>query len=286
MRAKKGNTDNNIISWLSASKVKGLPSFYFDMPGDNPPKKMYKYTSFKRAFDILTSNKIYFANLSELNDPFEGLITLDFSTDEKTRISLEQINKIAHIFKINFPKVKKLQQAFVNDPVMKHKFTHSVANEFREKSRLGVCCLTDTYQSLPMWSHYADNHTGCCLMFDFSNYSNQDRNKRFPFHNMEKIKYQKNLPMNNFLLPRAYYKSCEWEYEHEWRAVMFDEDIPPIKESNGAGLYSLNGFLSKIILGHNMEDAYKKVIKAAARQRNISVQQASPKLYKYGMRST
>ena len=85
------------------------------------------------------------------------------------------------------------------------------------------------------------------------------------------------------------YKSIEWEYEQEWRAVMFDKNVSrelsPFlsKKSNGADFYSLGNFLREVILGNKMSDTHKKCIMLAAKQRNISVRQASPKLYEYGI---
>ena len=69
----------------------------FDIPStfDIPPKKMYKYTSFDRALDILKRNKIYFANLSALNDPFERLVTLGFDAPERRRTFIENMVKKA-----------------------------------------------------------------------------------------------------------------------------------------------------------------------------------------------
>ena len=186
----------------------------------------------------------------------------------------------------------------MDDPSEANIFARNVVNRWQEEDSTGFCCLTDTYQSLPMWAHYADNHAGCCLVFDFSKYSDQRLQKdRFPFHYMKKIEYQVSLPKHNMdsIRHEYSYKSHEWEYEHEWRAVMFDKSVPRqllrpnsflTRESNGAGLYPLGDFLHGVILGYKMKNDDKKDINVAARQRGIFVQQASPELYKYGMRLT
>ena len=255
---------------------------------DKPPEKMYKYTSFRRAFNMLTDNKIYFSKFSEFNDPFDGLMTLDLSTDKKKNDFIASAKLLVTTLGKNWTADEKQEQEFVNNQVEVDAFARTTADELREESIVGFCCLTKTSQSLPMWAHYADNHTGCCLIFDFSKYSHHNWDERFPFHHMKRIKYQKNLPTHELSQIWHYYahKSHEWKYEQEWRAVMFKNAYPSsflTQASNGAGFYELNNFLCGVILGYKMEDAYKEVIKAVARQRDIYVQQASRKLYEYGI---
>ena len=272
-------------------EIRGLHSY--ESPVDKPPKTMYKYTSFKRTFDILLNNKIYFAKSLEFNDPFDGPFTLDYSTPESRRAIVKDIEQNAP--EKNWLIDEKQKQAFIKNP-HHDAFILDARNKFQKEDPAGFCCLTDTCQSMPMWAHYAANHSGCCLVFDFSKHSQKSPKDDFPFYWMKKIKYQKDLPKYSTGRIWHYYayKSCEWEYEHEWRAVMFGKKtlcrLPPdsflYRETNGAGLYSLGNFLHGVILGHKMEEAFKEVIKVAARQRGIVVQQASPEVYEYGIRLT
>ena len=259
---------------------------------DEPLQTMYKYTSFKSAFNILKSNEIYFAKLSEFNDPFDGLITLGLRTTEKRKAFIENYKKAALERGRNSPIDKDAEQIFINDQGMADRLARGVADDLVRTNPYGFCCLTNTCQSLPMWAHYADNHTGCCLVFDFSTYSRQKEEECFPFNYMKEIKYHDDLPTHNMEGAWHYYahKSREWEYEHEWRAIMHDKESLQqhypnsflSKKSNGSGLYPCN-FLRGVILGDKMEDAYKEVIKIVAHQRKIYVQQASRKLYEYGI---
>ena len=264
-----------------------------DLDYDEPLKTMYKYASFKSAFNILKSNEIYFAKLSEFNDPFDGLMTPDLGTIEKRKIFIENAKKRAIELERNWIMDKNLEQTIVNNQEVADHFARAVADDLMAIDSQGFCCLTDTCQSLPMWAHYADNHAGCCLVFDFSTYSSQKQQEEcFPFNYMKEIKYHDDLPTHNMEGVWHYYghKSREWEYEHEWRAIMYKKEILQqhypdsflSKKSNGSGLYPCN-FLCGVILGDKMEDAYKEVIKIVARQRGIYVRQASRKLYEYGI---
>ena len=263
-----------------------------DLDYDEPLKTMYKYASFKSAFNILKSNEIYFAKLSEFNDPFDGLMTPGLSTIEERKTFIENAKKTALEQGSNSTISKDLEQMVMNNQETADQLARTVADGLVKIDSHGFCCLTNTCQSLPMWAHYADNHTGCCLVFDFSTYSRQKEEKCFPFNYMKEIKYHDHLPMHNMERVWHYYghKSREWEYEHEWRAIMYKKEILQehypnsflSEKSNGSGLYPCN-FLCGVILGDKMEDAYKEVIKIVARQRGIYVQQASRKLYEYGI---
>lgn len=35
------------------------------------------------------------------------------------------------------------------------------------KDAVRVVCLSEVYDSMLMWSHYAQNHTGYCIEYDF-----------------------------------------------------------------------------------------------------------------------
>ena len=267
---------------------KDMPKFIYD----KPPEKMYKYTSFKGAYSILKSNKIYFAKLSEFNDPFDGLVTPDLSTIEKRKHFIEGVKQILRNLGNAWP-MDIFEQTILHDQKAANDFARDMGDKSVKTDPHGFCCLTNTYQSLPMWAHYADNHIGCCLVFDFSAYSSQKQPEElFPFNHMREIKYQDKLPMYDVNPLWHYYahKSPEWQYEHEWRAIMYDKKVSQAhypnsflsRESNGPGFYPCN-FLCGVILGDKMEDAYKEVIKIVARQRGIYVQQASRKVYEYGI---
>ena len=256
---------------------------------DKPPETMYKYTSSTRALEILMNNKIYFAKSLEFNDPFDGQITLDIDTPEKRIIFIENLERKHRII---IPIKEK--QEFINNSSGADELARAIVNKWQEANSTGICCLTNTCQSLPMWAHYANNHTGCCLVFDFSKYSNQKLLKdNFPFYWIKKIEYQTDLPKYNMSdMCDYFHKSREWEYENEWRAIMFDKNMSfrpnadVYREYHGVGFYSLGNFLCGVILGYRMTKTAQQKIIDAARQRDIYVQQASPEVYKYGMRLT
>lgn len=68
-----------------------------------------------------------------------------------------------------------------------------------------------------MWSHYAENHKGICVEYDFRNY-------RKVLH-LEKVKYANDVvkfPQGGFEGFNRIFctKALSWSYEHEWRLIL------------------------------------------------------------------
>lgn len=87
----------------------------------------YKYRSVSNLryfLDILSYRRLYLASYSELNDPIEGAYRLIKSKN------------------YNDNWLKLLQS---------------------ERNKIHICSLSQTYNNILMWSHYADSHKGCCI---------------------------------------------------------------------------------------------------------------------------
>ena len=268
-----------------------------DYPFDrNPPESLYKYTTACSAVKILMTNKIYFSTPTEFNDPFDALPVLNMKTKEDRKSCMENMeNRIKHEGSPPIPDWNNKKHKIINDQKCADNFAIQYTKGIQKLDKTGFCCLSSVNDSLPMWAHYADNHTGCCLIFNFRNY-NFNPEKFFPFLLMKKIEYRDDLPkhdMNNLASnPEYVYKFIEWAYEHEWRSVMHDSSIdefsknhPIGRKCTGYGLYNLpENILHGVILGCKMKDDYKNVVIEAARYRKTKVYQAIPELYDYGMK--
>lgn len=99
---------------------------------------------------------------------------------------------------------------------------------------IGILCLTEKYDNLPMWAHYANNHNGFVIEFDeMHTFFNQHNNPKKLIGHVNKVCYSLRRPefmlydsnlndsenldnwINNFL----FLKSSMWEYEQEWRMI-------------------------------------------------------------------
>lgn len=180
-------------------------------------------------------DKELFKNIFEADDWYDRL--LDFVAQdeaERMNISSEQVKKILN-----------------NTIMLQREDLNNAVNEASiELNR--IACLTIKKDNLPMWTHYAKQHTGVCIEYDTSNIQNAlTINRLFP------VRYQNNfmdaisyMMRNNdkkftFFDNIAIHKLKDWEYEQEWRLLLnkgqlFDspEQVPmELKKTRSAILF-------------------------------------------------
>jgi len=123
------------------------------------PIKLYKYRPINKfLIDSLVNGSIYFANPNELNDPF------DCKVDIKTSIS----NAAKHLDRVNALKLLGL----LEDRELFDRLQDDI-------NRLGICSFSGIFMCNPnevlMWTHYANNHRGVCIKYEFpNNFVDQD----------------------------------------------------------------------------------------------------------------
>jgi hypothetical protein len=117
--------------------------------------------------------------------------------------------------------------------------------------KMGIFCLSGKKDSILMWSHYAENHKGVCLMFDTTKDSNF-------FKGLRKVNYSSNYISYTYVsTPKTlskvlYQKSLDWKYEDEYRIISPD----------GRGLKPISKLaLVGIIFGCRCESSNKIKIK-------------------------
>jgi hypothetical protein len=137
----------------------------------------------------------------------------------------------------------------------------------RVQNTYKICSLTERLDSLPLWAHYAKNHTGFAMEYDF---------KSLPFDDLMGISLwpvlykgifdatdmvrgvAKGESFNNmFALMSALHKSPDWSYEEEWRLVLVDGSNQPPRNFRVP--------LKAVYLGSKIsDDDAVKVVEAAA----------------------
>lgn len=169
--------------------------------------------------------------------------------------------KIYKYHSININLLKSLQKKAnwysridqLNDPYELYfidKTGTSVYEDF--KRTLCLCCFSKNMNSILMWSHYADNHKGVCLEWDFDN----DKNKG----GFYEVEYENNIiTLNEVELNRGYLslnvntngkflktKFQTWEHEEEIRMIRYEDDLK-LKGNYG----NFPGELTAIYFGRN-----------------------------------
>jgi hypothetical protein len=211
--------------------------------------------------DILLLNRMWAANPTTFNDPFDCYPHVDLTgTYEEARAFMER-----SITRTGRAISKERQHGLATD-IERDGFITMMdglqpQDVFRESiSQFGIVSLAQCNSDILMWSHYAENHTGVCLEF---------ATDVEPFIKAQKVRYKVERPRfrplnrdRSDLIERVLlYKAKFWEYEHEWRYVRI-----------GTGLVEFSPqTLTAIILGAAVNPQFVEQLKALIAEREIPI---------------
>jgi hypothetical protein len=170
------------------------------------PDRIGKYFSLRdprRIYSVVMQDRLYFANPGDFNDPFEFNAAL---YRPRVFTPVTQAGK----------RIRALTQTQKFQEVERKQFEDIRTNQQNRMKKLGVCCFTQSLESILMWTHYADNHQGMCLVFD-TKYKFFDGIRKVNYlpKRLEMPLFEKKLP--NRLLEIMISKLDLWSYEKEWR---------------------------------------------------------------------
>lgn len=134
-----------------------------------------------------------------------------------------------------------------------------VNDSFQELKRdLRVACFAKNNDSILMWSHYAENHTGFCIEYDF----NQSPLKQH-LHPVQYSKERKFIPgtfansdgatANQIIYEAVLHKFEGWKYEEEWRCVFHRQNLNPYPFEIGRYLFDVKDCITAVYLGAKVQ---------------------------------
>ncbi|UPT57089.1 DUF2971 domain-containing protein [Dickeya zeae] len=202
---------------------------------------LYKYMPIRDKDEFFTNPMIRATPALSLNDPFEGYFN---------EIQVKDAS-------INQRKFYKNYGLDANDDPDDYQINESVGVLQGDISDLGIISLSESYNNPLMWAHYASEHKGMVVEFDFNEsffedsiLTNNGKSSRFGpnifgscYEYPEKVDYQRELPdfsrselsapdsinehhWNKFFKAILFTKSIDWIYEQEQRIVV------PLKDAD------------------------------------------------------
>jgi hypothetical protein len=190
--------------------------------GSTPyPYYLYKYLSSEAKIEhirsILIESDLYLNSRTQFNDPFDTTAYVIENYNPK-----ELRKKFENIVKIQSGQSNKKLQAIEASKMMetqKNNPNFIKDTLIKNVNQIGIHSLTEKFDNILMWSHYANNHKGMVLEFDIA----EDFET---FKYALKIEYSEEYPTYNFLDKNEnefkgllLRKAKGWEYEKEWRIV-------------------------------------------------------------------
>jgi hypothetical protein len=239
------------------------------------PKVLYRYRHLQGEHrewtkQILTDSILHFANPPSLNDPFDCKVHFkqSFSTEELRR-------KHVNLVKRYLPNLNRNQRrSRVKgdlDRLDRDEFIPLITKGLQDGvDNCGVLSLSATDKNILLWSHYAAGHTGLCLKFIATSYTEffgtaQPVEYKDTYPEIELLTNSPDQQIQAFLLTKA----TAWKYEEEWRII--DHDGGPADKVFPEEL------LAEVILGARMLQEDKDVVASwvSKRKTPVKLSQAS-----------
>ncbi|MBD2752621.1 DUF2971 domain-containing protein [Spirosoma validum] len=233
------------------------------------PDFIYKYSTINSHFlNSLKNNYLYFNNPSNFNDPFDCSTKLvDFvGSDHQYTVYLKKLGQF-NVSDITSDQIQEIKEHY------KNAFEEAVGN-------VGISCFSRSYTNILMWSHYAYNHKGVCIEFDY----NADK----LIHSALDVYYTDTFFKTDFneepeiaIGNMTFAKAVDWQYEKELRIYQVGLNSEEKRKIN----YNKKA-LTKIIFGMKCSEANRQEIVSIVRESaypNVSFYLANPVSGKYAV---
>ena len=202
------------------------------------PPPLYKYLSlapgqtppWQARLMMLLHGNCYLSSAADFNDPFDCLPYIEMPNAGPALSDWKQgmAQRIAEAMPGGAPAwfiQARVQMAMDGLPasLLGDKLQEAAATNAQ---KMGVFCLSETVNNVLMWSHYAANHYGIALQFDFRK---GNAEQLLPIW---KVDYQSCRPVISDmhiatqarpLADALAIKADFWQYEQEWRIMKADK---------------------------------------------------------------
>ncbi|WP_066632771.1 DUF2971 domain-containing protein [Labilibacter marinus] len=251
---------------------------------------VYKYRDWNNVShrNLLIYNEIYLASPKDFNDPFDCRIYPNFlnltDTEREDYLSrLEVIAKKSNESKKALIGLKDLKEALVNDPQLhQDRYVKKFIEE--QDKYYGILSLSLRWNSILLWSHYANCHRGFCVGF----HENKLRESGL-FGTGGIVKYDDQYPeikpskdqhskMENSF-KETHSKSIDWKYEEEYRLtkLFFPKSPLPFERV----INFSDDFIAEVVLGINISEKHKTEIMEICVRKRIPVYSTQPVPFRF-----
>lgn len=193
---------------------------------------LYKYRSAMGSADndntrrIFSSSSLYYAKASTFNDPFDAQVNVEPNSTQAEAIDRHWlilrerargrggfIDSVQGTHSNATFNIERIYDKVQNDTYIDHdRYYRDMIDSF------GIVSLAENPDNLLLWAHYASNHYGMCLGFEWDEtglppaeeviYQNRYRTFEYYSHTEAELAAISLLQ-----------KSADWAYEREWRSV-------------------------------------------------------------------
>lgn len=263
----------------------------------NFPKALYKYRKVNEySLGNLSDSSLFLSVASDFNDPYDSAVNFDPLFGEtyagtlldNVNITLERRSEILNgpnplraaleeLLIVSGQGIESSQLDAIQElmterhETMKAEIVTGMNERIRNSYK--ICSLTERLDSLPLWAHYADNHKGFAMEYDFKGLAFESVMSLMlwpvryngVFNAGEILKgVRSGMTFNNlFALVAALHKSPDWAYEQEWRLVLPDGVTEPARNFKAP--------LTAVYLGTKISSDDERLVRDRASVANVPV---------------
>lgn len=227
----------------------------------NPPRFLYKYRNWTICYHsrILTHNEIFFSSPNRFNDPFDTGVHDIFRnySDEKKKMRAKEL--LIEENPIITEKEIEEQMKFAYIERSSSYLDNIKRVSAKHRNQFGVFSTSAIKGNLLMWSHYSNAHCGFCVELDYElllKFASNcyDRNQIL-FDTLPALYLQEYKDYDGTYeayLDLIKTKADCWEYEDEYRCIMFT--------GCNESLILDDGIIKSVILGCEISQQDKEEI--------------------------
>lgn len=258
------------------------------------PEIVYKYRDWTDPYHkaVLINNHLFFASPILFNDPFDCRIPENYSlldSEEKIKTYVQSsINKyydrlISENRDIENER-QRLENELLNNLDQLQARKEALFFNIQDK-HTGVISLSTRWDSILMWSHYADNHKGYCVGFwekqlresdkvGAGGYVTYDPSESFP----EISPLEEDIVKKRFIATHS--KAIDWQYEKEYRLTKL---FYPSEPSSKDRIFEVaDNFFAEVIIGLNAPtQTREEIIEVAKKKKGIKIFEAVKVPFKF-----
>ncbi|KIY18186.1 DUF2971 domain-containing protein [Pseudomonas amygdali] len=210
----------------SRQKIEGM----MDIKTPHIPKRLFKCRGFTEyAITNFIEKTLFCASAATFNDPYECALQANFYSG----------NDVDHLLALAASELDSVQLEALKSVIESRfeKMSNEVSLAFRSKMMgiYKICSLSERIDSILMWSHYAEDHKGFAMEYDFHQLPRRDMYVRslWPvLYDSEMLDVShlfasddRSEDFNNlFGIAAAIHKTEDWQYEKEWRLIIHSND--------------------------------------------------------------
>lgn len=247
---------------------------------DNP-EIVYKYRHWSDPFHrkVLLENELFLASPICFNDPFDCRITTNYllldtpeKREEYIQIGMKKHATFLSERGLDLDSVKSDLQRRIDD-LESFQREHDEIEVTEMNKCYGVVSLSARWDSILMWSHYADHHRGFCIGFNEEKIQNSGLFGKGGMVNYSNS-YPSIDPREEYSMEQSFVhthtKAEDWKYEQEYRLMNMFYPIPATNDADRI-VKVPDEFIEEVIIGLHIPSNHRSEILSECKRRSIPV---------------